>query len=204
MIKKPTKNEKNSIKNSGQNKVFQVFFNNYQIVKNNQFVFVNIKGKKLKTKTLYVANKNYKNIKSNTNKKTNKNTPQNFCYYTSKKTKKRNFLTIILTGITIGFINGFWGGGGGMVCVPALTNIFKLPEKKAHATAILIMLPLSISSLIVYFLGGKISWENTAFIATGFTLGGVLGALLLKKINNLLLKLIFSLVIIAGAIRMLF
>ena len=47
----------------------------------------------------------------------------------------------LLTGSIIGFVNGFWGGGGGMICVPLLQNIIHLPEKKAHATTLLIMLP---------------------------------------------------------------
>jgi uncharacterized membrane protein YfcA len=44
----------------------------------------------------------------------------------------------------------------------------------------------------------------TAFVGIGFVLGGVIGALLLKKINNIILRIVFNIVIIAGGIRLLF
>lgn len=109
----------------------------------------------------------------------------------------------LLTGGIIGFINGFWGGGGGMVCVPLLQNIIKLPEKKAHATTLLIMLPLSISSLAVYLFNGNLPLIKSIEIGIGFVIGGVIGASILKKISNKWLGYVFSLIIIAGGLKML-
>ena len=40
-------------------------------------------------------------------------------------------------------------------------------------------------------------------IGIGFVIGGVLGALLLKKISNIWLEIVFSVIIIAGGIKML-
>lgn len=120
------------------------------------------------------------------------------------KSKKHNLFELLLCGIFVGFINGFWGGGGGMICVPVLTYILKIPEKVAHATTILIILPLTISSLMVYFMKTDIDLTITAFVGIGFVLGGVIGALLLKKINNIILRIVFNIVIIAGGIRLLF
>lgn len=109
----------------------------------------------------------------------------------------------LLTGGIIGFINGFWGGGGGMVCVPLLQNIIKLPEKKSHATTLLIMLPLSISSLAVYLFSGNLPLIKSIEIGIGFVIGGVIGASILKKISNKWLGYVFSLIIIAGGLKML-
>ncbi len=119
------------------------------------------------------------------------------------KHKKINLLLAIISGIFIGFINGFWGGGGGMLCVPILSSVFKLKEKFAHATAILIMMPLSIASVIVYALKNKLEWGNVGLISLGFVVGGVLGALILKKINNIFLRIVFSGIIIFCGIRIL-
>lgn len=115
----------------------------------------------------------------------------------------KSILIKILTGSIIGFINGFWGGGGGMVCVPLLMQVIKLPEKKAHATTLLIMLPLSIASLIVYILSGNMPWLNAIKISSGFVVGGALGAIILKHISNIWLGIVFSLIIIAGGIKLL-
>ena len=109
----------------------------------------------------------------------------------------------LITGAIIGFVNGFWGGGGGMICVPLLHNIIKLPEKKAHATTLLIMLPLSISSLVVYLFKGNLPILDAIKIGVGFVVGGVIGANILKKISNKWLGYVFSIIIIVGGIKML-
>ena len=109
----------------------------------------------------------------------------------------------LLTGVLIGFVNGFWGGGGGMICVPLLSNVVKLPDKKSHATTLLIMLPLCIASLVVYFTKGNLPLEESWQVCIGFVMGGLIGASLLKKISNVWLGVVFSLVIIVGGIKML-
>lgn len=108
----------------------------------------------------------------------------------------------LLMGAIIGFVNGFWGGGGGMVCVPLLTQVIKLPEKKAHATTLLIMLPLSIVSLVIYIIRGSMAWLDALKIGVGFVAGGIVGAYLLKVISNIWLSIVFSLIIIAGGLKM--
>lgn len=119
------------------------------------------------------------------------------------ESSKNSIFIKFLTGALIGFVNGFWGGGGGMICVPLLMQIIKLPEKKAHATTLLIMLPLSIASLVVYMLSGNLEILNALKIGLGFVVGGLLGAIILKYISNLWLGIIFSVIIIAGGIKLL-
>lgn len=178
--------------------------------------------KGLKTKRVVViAKKDNNNPKNSKIVKTNLNQFNVVCHYKQKQlfnnnmltknvfflNKKQNkilrFLSLILIGLVIGFVNGFWGGGGGMICVPTLTLILGLPDKKAHATAILIMLPLSVSSFIVYTIKGTVDYVVASIVSGGFVLGGVIGAILLKKANNVVIQIIFAIVIIAGAIKIL-
>ena len=119
------------------------------------------------------------------------------------KPKNTSIWVKLITGAIIGFVNGFWGGGGGMICVPLLQNIIKLPEKKSHATTLLIMLPLSISSLVVYLLHGNLPLIDAVQIGSGFVIGGIIGACILKKISNKWLGYVFSIIIIIGGLKML-
>lgn len=128
----------------------------------------------------------------------------NYCDINKKDKKQTNIWILLLIGLIIGFINGFWGGGGGMICVPTLTFILGLEDKNAHATTILIMLPLSIASFVVYLLKGSIEWNYAISISIGFVIGGVIGALILNKINNVVLQFIFAFVIIFGGVKLLF
>lgn len=99
-----------------------------------------------------------------------------------KKKRLQNFYAV-LGGLAVGFANGFFGAGGGMLAVPVLTFIMGLEEKKAHATALLIILPLSIISSLIY--GKSVSiGDNFLEILLGVLIGGILGALLLKKLNT--------------------
>lgn len=118
------------------------------------------------------------------------------------KTKTKCVLKLML-GALIGFINGFWGGGGGMICVPALTFCCDKKDKVAHATALFVMLPISIVSFIVYCFGKSIDLNLSIFITIGFIVGGIVGALLLKIMKSVWIEIIFCLVIFACGIRML-
>ena len=118
------------------------------------------------------------------------------------KVRKHNRIFISLSaGLFVGFLSGFFGGGGGMIVVPLFVFILGLAEKEAHATAIFTILPISIVSSIIYILKGNVIWDNLGFASLGFVIGGVVGALLLKKLNNKVLRIIFSILMIGAGIK---
>ncbi len=120
------------------------------------------------------------------------------------KFTKKNIILGLLFGVIVGFLNGFFGGGGGMLVVPVFYFIFKLPEKVSHATALFVILPLSLVGCVVYILKGGIWDMNLLYTSIGFILGGILGAILLKKTNNKTLRIIFATVMLGAGIRLLF
>ncbi len=116
--------------------------------------------------------------------------------------KGKGKLKYAALGFVSGILNGLFGAGGGVIVVPMLEK-FGIPAKKSHATSIAIILPASLISAALYFFSGNLNLtEAAAYLPTGL-LGAGLGALLLKKITVKWLKLIFALVIIAGAVRIL-
>lgn len=117
---------------------------------------------------------------------------------------KNKILIAIVGGIFIGFLNGFFGGGGGMIVVPLLVFLLKLTEKEAHATAIFIILPMCVASSIIYMLQQNVDYMQLMWAVIGFVVGGIIGALLLKKINNKILRIIFSAIMVLAGVRLLF
>lgn len=117
---------------------------------------------------------------------------------------KKNILKISLIGIFTGLLNGLFGSGGGTLLVPAMIFLLGIEEHKAHATAISIILPLAIVSTIIYFKSGIISYGITVKIAIGGVIGGYLGAKLLNKIPNNMLRKIFAVFMMIAAFRMVF
>ncbi len=116
--------------------------------------------------------------------------------------KKIN-LYAILTGAIAGVINGVFGGGGGMIVVPMLVHLLKREQKYAHATAILIILPLSLVSGLFYAAFGNFDLRVGIPAGIGVVIGGIIGALLLSKISSKWLSIIFSVVMAAAGVKML-
>ncbi len=116
---------------------------------------------------------------------------------------KNKWLIVILSAAA-GFVNGFLGGGGGIVIVSVLLAVMRLDQKKAQATALLVILPLTAVSAAVYLINGNVDWVPTLWASLGVTAGGALGALLLSKLKSNVAKLIFAVVLIAGGIKMFF
>ena len=108
------------------------------------------------------------------------------------------------TGLVVGLLNGLFGAGGGTVLVPALEKFKPLETHKAHATALAVILPLSVVSAIIYVWGVDVNWPAVGLVSAGGVAGGVVGAKLLNKISAGWLNIIFGLFLAAGAIRMLF
>ena len=123
----------------------------------------------------------------------------------SKKTsrnKKRFFLIGTIGGGAIGFINGFFGGGGGMLGVPLLNKGLKEETKVSHATTILVILPITIVSSIFYGLNGFFNLQQTLITSAGVLVGGIAGALLLKKLPSKVVGFVFAVLMIAAGIKM--
>lgn len=118
----------------------------------------------------------------------------------TSKRKNRPLLSAIF-GVAVGAANGLFGGGGGMIAVPAMT-LTGVPSKKAHATAIAIILPLSLISGAVYLAKGAADPSVILPSCAGVVVGGIVGALLLKKINSRGLSLLFYALMIAAGLKL--
>ena len=110
----------------------------------------------------------------------------------------------IIIGVFSGFVNGLFGGGGGMIVVPLLCYLLKREGKESHATAILIILPLSLISSIFYAIFGKFNFSIGVPVSIGVVCGGVVGALLLSKLKAKWISIIFSVVMLFAGVKMLF
>ena len=120
-----------------------------------------------------------------------------------KLTGKEQFI-LILCGVLIGFINGFFGGGGGMICVPLLENVLHLNNKYFHATAIAVIFPISFVSAIIYIFSGTLQTLPFVTVGSGVVLGGIIGSYFLKILPSKVVRIIFAIIMLLGGIRLLF
>ena len=98
---------------------------------------------------------------------------------------------LMLCGSVVGAANSIFGGGGGMIAVPTFQKM-GLDEKRAHATAILLILPVSLLSFLLYAVKGMYDFSVLIPTALGVTAGGTIGAKLLGKLPIKTVNLVFT------------
>ena len=107
------------------------------------------------------------------------------------KVGKKGKFSQIACGVLVGIANSLFGGGGGMLAVPLLQKT-GLEEKEAHATAILVILPVSLLSFVLYAAGGYCRFSVLIPTAIGVAFGGFFGAKWLGKLPVKTVNLLFA------------
>ncbi len=108
---------------------------------------------------------------------------------------------MLLSGGIAGAVNGLFGAGGGMVLVPLLTGLTKLPEDEVFPTSVSVILPICLVSLSLTFDAGQIPWRTALPYLAGSTLGGILAGILAKKLSTLWLHRLLGVLILWGGVR---
>lgn len=116
----------------------------------------------------------------------------------------KNFVKSGIIGIVSGFINGLFGSGGGTLVVPAMEKILNVRAHRAHATAIAVILPLSVISSFIYIKDTSVDWSTMMYVSLGGVCGGFIGAKLLKKFTVRWLHITFGLFMIIASMGMIF
>jgi len=114
----------------------------------------------------------------------------------------KKYLKFALIGLVTGTANGLFGSGGGTIAVPAMVLLLEVEDHKAHATAISIILPLTLISAFFYVKNNFVDWALTIKVTLGGIAGGYIGAKLLNICPARVLRRIFAAFMIAAALRM--
>ncbi len=125
-------------------------------------------------------------------------------------------------GLGAGLLNGLLGAAGGILLVVALPYLVPPPRlcpaelppgtplgtryarRDLLATALAVMLPVSAASLCFYWLGGiRPPLDTAALILVPSIGGGLLGAHLLGRLPEAVLRKMFALLLVVSGVRML-
>ncbi len=114
----------------------------------------------------------------------------------------KSSVLLVIGGILAGLVNGVLGGGAGVIVVLMLLSVCKLSQCRAQATALLVVLPMATLSSILYVIKGSLPLVPTIIVTVFATVGGVLGALILGRVDNKIVKCIFAVLLIVGGLQM--
>lgn len=107
----------------------------------------------------------------------------------------------ILAGGAAGMVTGLFGGGGGMVLVPLLTDLTDTEEASIFPTSLSIILPICLVSIAVTAMTASLPWRQSLPYLAGSALGGLAAGLWGRKIPTLWLHRILGILILWGGIR---
>jgi uncharacterized membrane protein YfcA len=101
-----------------------------------------------------------------------------------------------------GAISGLLGIGGGILKVPAMNLVMRLPLKSAAATSNFMIGVTAAASAGVYFVRGDVDPFVAGPVALGVLLGTQLGTRLLPRVGSGFLRRTFTLVLLVVAVQM--
>lgn len=108
---------------------------------------------------------------------------------------------LIIIGALAGILNGMFGAGGGLILVPLLISWVGIEQKQAFATSVAVMLPISLTSYVIFCIKGGNVWGEALPYLLGGIAGGLLSAKLFKNVSAKWLHRAFSLLILYGGIK---
>jgi len=101
-----------------------------------------------------------------------------------------------------GVISGLLGVGGGVIKVPMMNLVMRLPLKVASATSSFMIGVTAAASAGVYFYRGDINPFIAGPVALGVVAGAVIGSRILNRLHSAVVQAIFTAVLVLVAIQM--
>jgi uncharacterized membrane protein YfcA len=111
---------------------------------------------------------------------------------------KRGLLLMVVAGA----VSGLLGIGSGVLKVTAMDLAMRLPIKVSSATSNFMIGVTAAASAGVYFARGQVAPIVAAPVAVGVVFGATVGALVLPKISNRWLRIVFVLVLLVVSTQM--
>jgi uncharacterized membrane protein YfcA len=91
---------------------------------------------------------------------------------------------LLLWGVVVGFMSGFFGIGGGFLAVPGLLIATDMPLVFAIGTSLISVAVFGLATAANYAVSGLVDWGVTAFFLTGGVIGGFAGTRLARALSS--------------------
>src|SRR6059036_3750793 len=109
--------------------------------------------------------------------------------------------TLSISGVS-GIVSGLLGVGGGIIGVPTMNLLSKVPVKVASATSNFMIGVTAAASASVYFVRGDVQPLLVAPLMVGVVIGAAVGTRLLRRTPPLRVKLLFAILLVTVSVAM--
>ncbi|MBM3774041.1 MAG: sulfite exporter TauE/SafE family protein [Acidobacteria bacterium] len=102
-------------------------------------------------------------------------------------------IALVAIGLGAGVCAGMFGIGGGLIIVPALLLIMKMPELQAIGTSLgVIAMPVVLLGALEHYRQGNLNVRYALLIAIGLFIGSFFGARLIGSFSPLVVRRIYA------------
>lgn len=113
----------------------------------------------------------------------------------------------LMTGLFAGILSGLLGIGGGIVLVPMMVYLLKIPLREATGTSLVaLLLPVGALGVYQYWKSGSISESNFRYgllLALGLFFGAFFGAKISFMLPEKIIRYVFSFMMFAVGFKFL-
>ena len=109
---------------------------------------------------------------------------------------------LVAIGALGGALSGLLGVGGGIVMVPLLVLWARYGQRDAHAASLGAIIPISVAGIATYGIAGQVKVWPAIALAAGSIVGARMGASLLARLDERLLKALFGAFLLGVAVLM--
>ena len=112
-------------------------------------------------------------------------------------------MRLVLIGLVAGFFSALFGVGGGIVIVPLLLLLMKWDLRPSAATSLAAIGITASAGVIIYVVHGQVEPEYAALVGVPAAVGAAGGSALQQRLPIRTLSLLFAVLLVAIAVRLL-
>ena len=114
-------------------------------------------------------------------------------------------VVFVVIGLLAGVLAGLFGIGGGLLIVPALVFIARMPIQVAIGTSLgALLLPAGLLGALVYYRAGNLDVKAALLLALGLFFGAWFGAQIAQELRTATLTRLFAVFLVFVAVRLWF
>ena len=116
---------------------------------------------------------------------------------------RRSLPALAAIGLAAGFFAALFGVGGGILVVPLLMLLLGIDTRRATGTSLVAIGFTAAFGAAAFGVLGDIRWEHAAIVGLPAVAGTLGGVWLQQRVSSRLLVVLFALLLVAIAIRLL-
>lgn len=109
----------------------------------------------------------------------------------------------LVAGLATGWLSALLGIGGGVILIPVMVYLLKVPIQQAVGTSLVVIIPTAVVGAWKHYNLNHVNMKIALLLALGAVVGAYIGALTTSYIPAEVIRKLFAILLLITAARML-